>query len=141
MATSTNKTVATDADVGAFIAGIDDPRKQEDANALLQLLGDVTGEQPKMWGPSIVGFGQQHHKYGSGREGDWFVLGFSPRKQNLTLYLPGYLEEFRPVLDRLGKYTTGKGCLYLKRLSDADQGVLRELLETSVKRQRERSSA
>jgi hypothetical protein len=99
---SDNKTQPTEGDVAAFIESIDDPRKRADAAALLSLLGEVTGEPAKMWGPSIVGFGNQHYEYASGRQGDWFVLGFSPRKQNLTLYLPGYLEELRPVLDRSG---------------------------------------
>jgi hypothetical protein len=136
-----NKTQPTDSDVATFIDSIEDPRKREDAAALLSLLGEVTGESPKMWGPSIVGFGKQHYAYASGRQGDWFVLGFSPRKQNLTLYLPGYLEQLQPVLDRLGKHSTGKGCLYVKRLSDVDPNVLRELLETSVAAQRERSAS
>jgi hypothetical protein len=127
-----NKTTPTADSVADFLDRLDDPQKRADSEALVGLMQDVTGHAPTMWGPSIVGFGNVHYRYESGREGDTFVVGFSPRKQNLTLYLPGYLDSFAELLSKLGKHTTGKGCLYLKRLSDADPGVLRELLETSV---------
>jgi len=127
-----NKTTPTADSVADFLDRLDDPQKRADSEALVGLMQDVTGHAPTMWGPSIVGFGNVHYRYESGREGDTFVVGFSPRKQNLTLYLPGYLDPFAELLSKLGKHTTGKGCLYLKRLSDADPGVLRELLETSV---------
>jgi hypothetical protein len=126
------KTTPTIADPARFIAAIDDPQKRADAAALIRLLAEVTGQPPVMWGPSIVGFGQYHYRYASGHAGDTFVLGFSPRKQNLTLYLPGVLEPHRALLDQLGKHSTGKGCLYLKRLSDADPKILRRLLEAAV---------
>ena len=126
------KTTPTRAPVSAFIDSIEDVQKKADSEQLVRLLGDVTGEQPVMWGPSIVGFGQHHYRYASGREGDTFILGFSPRKQNLTLYLPGYLERYQDLLGQLGKHSVGKGCLYVKRLSDVDQAALRRLLETAV---------
>lgn len=133
------KTKATPADVDAFINSVDDSTRQQDARTLVKLLGEVTGETPVMWGPNIVGFGDYHYKYASGRSGDTFVLGFSPRKQNLTLYFPGYLEEQQPILDKLGKHSVGKGCLYIKRLSDTDANALRELLQSAVTKHRERN--
>jgi hypothetical protein len=128
----TNKTTQTSADVSSFIAGIDDGQKRADSETLVTLMQDITGEKPAMWGPSIVGFGKYHYRSSAGREGDWFILGFSPRKQALTLYLPGYIEQHKALLDQLGKHSTGKGCLYIKRLSDADPDALRRLLETAV---------
>jgi hypothetical protein len=98
-------------DVSHFISSIDDSQKRADSEALVALMQDITGEPPRMWGSSIVGFGDYHYKYASGREGDTFVLGFSPRKQSLTLYLPGYLEQHQALLSQLGKHSTGKGCL------------------------------
>jgi hypothetical protein len=91
----------------------------------------VTGEKPALWGPSIVGFGDLHYKYESGREGDWFRVGFSPRKQNLTLYVTDYIKEDDPLLARLGKFTTGKACIYVKRLEDIDTAVLEDLVKRS----------
>ena len=88
---------------------------------------------PKMWGDSFVGFGDYHYKYASGREGDWFQVGFSPRKQNLTIYIMGYLEFHSDILEGLGKYTHGKGCLYIKKLEDIDLDVLEKLISTSIK--------
>jgi hypothetical protein len=93
---------------------------------------EISGEEPKMWGPSIVGFGSVHYKYASGREGDMPITGFSPRKQNLTLYVIGDFEQCEELLAKLGKHTTGAVCLYIKRLSDIDQNVLRELVTKSV---------
>jgi uncharacterized protein YdhG (YjbR/CyaY superfamily) len=86
-----------------------------------------------MWGNSIIGFGDYHYKYASGREGDWFLTGFSPRKQSLTLYMMSYLEKHENILKRLGKYKTGKGCLYINKLEDVDMKVLKELITTTVK--------
>jgi hypothetical protein len=128
----TNKTTQTTADVASFIAGIDDAQKRADSEVLVTLMRDITGEEPAMWGPSIVGFGTYHYRSASGREGDWFILGFSPRKQAMTLYLPGYVEQHKALLDQLGKHSTGKGCVYVKRLSDTDPVALRRLLETAV---------
>jgi hypothetical protein len=118
-------------DVEKFISNIEDTQKRTDSEALVALMRDVTGAEPAMWGPSVVGFGNYHYKSASGREGDWFVLGFSPRKQNLTLYLSSYVDQHRDLLQGLGKHTTGKGCVYLKRLSDADPKALRRLLEAA----------
>ena len=126
------KTTPTTTDPAAFIAAIEDGQKRADSEVLITLLGEVTGEQPVMWGPSIVGFGKYRYR-GASSGGDWFVFGFSPRKQNLTLYLPGYLEQYSAELRALGKHTTGKGCLYVKRLADVDQTALRRLLEASLR--------
>jgi hypothetical protein len=125
------KTKKNDDDVEAFIAGIADERKREDSAALLGLMQRITGQKPKMWGSAIIGFGDHHYKYESGREGDWFNVGFSPRKQSLTLYLTDDIEKSAPLLENLGKFTTGKGCLYVKRLEDVDAGVLEELIKQS----------
>lgn len=94
----------------------------------------ITGVKPKMWGTSIVGFGEYHYKYESGREGDWFLCGFSPRKQALTLYIMGGLESQKDLLARLGKYKIGKSCLYIKKLEDIDMKVLRSLIHQGVKK-------
>jgi Domain of unknown function (DU1801) len=125
------KTQKNDDSVEDFIAGIDDDRKREDSKALLDIMERVTGEKPHMWGPSIIGFGDQHYKYESGREGDWFKIGFSPRKQNLTLYVTDYIPANDPLFDKLGKYTTGKSCIYIKRLEDVDTGILEKLVKRS----------
>ncbi len=126
------QTTPTSADVVQFIATLDNPGRFADAQTLVRMLGEITGEPPVMWGAGIVGFGQYHYRYASKREGDWFVLGFAPRKQALTIYLPGRIEQHKAMLQQLGKYKTGVGCLYLKKLSDADPAVLRQLLEASV---------
>jgi hypothetical protein len=105
------------------------------------MMHEVTGEEPKMWGPSIVGFGSYHYKYESGREGDTIVAGFSPRKQNLTLYLMGGLDEYGELLGRLGKHKTGKGCLYINKLQDVDLNTLRELIRQSVEEARRMDTA
>jgi hypothetical protein len=126
------KTKPNDADVQAFLTAVPDDEKRKDSFALLELFGTITGEQPKMWGSSIVGFGDSHYAYASGREGDWFLTGFSPRKQTLTLYAMGGYEPHGELLARLGKHKLGKGCLYIKRLRDVDQDVLRELIAATV---------
>lgn len=126
------KTKANDASVEAFLNGIADERKRQDALTILQLMGEVTGEAPKMWGESIVGFGSYHYKYASGREADWMLTGFSPRKQSLTVYIMAGFAQYDELLARLGKHSTGSSCLYLKRLQDIDLTVLRELVSQSV---------
>jgi hypothetical protein len=126
------KTKPTDQDVAHFLEGIEDEQQRNDCLTIVELMRDVTGAEPKMWGTSIVGFGDRQYSYASGRSGDWFVTGFSPRKQNLTLYLAGGIQQHQAILDRLGKYSTGKGCLYIKRLSNIDPAVLRELVEQTV---------
>lgn len=129
-----NKTKANDKSVEAFLNAVEDPQKRSDSQFLLSLMSEITGAPPRMWGESIIGFGDYRYKYASGREGDWFLAGFSPRKQNLTLYIMGYLEFFKDELEGLGKYKHGKGCLYIKRLEDIDIGVLKNLISASLKR-------
>jgi hypothetical protein len=125
---SENKTKATSASVAAFIDALPED-KRADANALIKLMRDATGEKPKMWGPSIIGFGAYHYKYESGREGDSLLIGFSPRKPATVLY--GLLGngDSEALLSRLGKHTSGKGCLYIKKLADVDLKVLEILID------------
>lgn len=128
------KTRPTDASVEAFIAAIPDEKKRLDAQKLIDIFREITNEKPVMWGPSIIGFGSQRLKYASGQELDWPIIGFSPRKANLVLYLSldGYAK-YDDLLSKLGKHSTGKACLYIKRISDVDENVLRELITASVK--------
>jgi hypothetical protein len=127
-----NKTTQTAQSVKDFLAGIEPERRQKDAERLLQIFEEVTGFEAKMWGPSIVGFGRYHYKYDSGREGDSLATGFSPRKANLSVYiLPGYAD-FGAILDRLGKHKIGKSCLYLNKLDDVDEAVLKELISAGL---------
>jgi len=126
------KTALNDGSVEDFLNSVEDEKKREDSNNILNLMQDITGEEPKMWGDSIVGFGSYHYKYASGREGDWFQTGFSPRKQNMTLYIMAGFDRYEELLAKLGKYKTGKSCLYVKKLEDVDQDVLRELVTQSV---------
>ena len=125
------KTTATDADVDAFLAAIADDRKRSDSELVCRLMAEETGEPPRMWGTSIVGFGSYHYKGASGREGDWMALGFSPRKQHLVLYLMDGFEAYGALLAKLGKHSTAKSCLYVKRVADVDLDVLRELVRRS----------
>lgn len=126
------KTKLTDQSVEAFLDAVADERKRQDCYTVLELMKEATGAEPKMWGDSIVGFGSYHYKYASGREGDWPLVGFSPRKQNLTLYIMAGFDHYDELMARLGKYTTGKSCLYLKRLTDVSLPVLRELVRQSA---------
>jgi hypothetical protein len=132
-----NKTAPTKIDPYDFIDQVDDERKRKDARELVELMQNVTGKPPNMWGPSIVGFGKYHYKYDSGREGDSCLTGFSPRKPNLVLYIFGALEN-KALMDRLGKYKTGKSCLYIKTLDDIDRKVLKQLVVKSVAEMRKR---
>ncbi|MEV0717935.1 DUF1801 domain-containing protein [Asanoa sp. NPDC050611] len=126
--------VPVDAAVESFLAAVADERRRADARTLVALMGEITGEAPRMWGASIVGFGSYHYRYESGHEGDAPLAGFSPRKANLVVYLVGgYQERYARTVARLGKHRTGKGCLYLNRLSDVDEGALRELIERSAR--------
>ena len=134
------KTKKTDASVAAFLDAVADPRRREDARAVLALMKRITGEEPKMWGTSIVGFGSYTYTYASGQTGDWPIAGFSPRKQALTLYLMPGFEKDADLMKRLGKHKTGKSCLYLNRLADVDAGVLEELVRRSVERMRNRGA-
>lgn len=126
------KTKVNDASVAGFLDAVEPPEKRADAKAIDKLMRRVTGAKPKMWGASIVGYGSYRYKYASGQEGDWMQIGFSPRKQNLTLYIMPGFSEYRGLLDRLGKHSTGKSCLYIKRLSDIDMDVLEALVAGSV---------
>jgi hypothetical protein len=126
------KTKKNDGDVDAFLDAIEDERKRVDARQIRELMADVTGDSGVMWGDAIVGFGRYQYHYASGREGEWFKVGFSPRKQNLTLYIMSGFDDYDALLSKLGKHTTGKACLYIKRLEDVDTEVLREMVSTSV---------
>ena len=127
------KTKETTESVAAFLDKIADKGRREDCLAVVDIMRAVTKEEPKMWGTSIVGFGHYRYKYESGREGEWMITGFSPRKGDLTLYIMGGFDKFSDLMNSLGKYKTGKSCLYIKRLADVDVDVLRKLVTKSVK--------
>ena len=126
------KTQKNDADVETFLRSVENEQRRNDSLEVLELMKEVTGEQPKMWGSSIVGFGDYHSVYASGRENDWFLTGFSPRKQNLTLYIMDGFKNYDSLLGKLGKHSTGKSCLYIKKLEDVDQDVLRQIIRESI---------
>jgi len=127
------KTKPNKASVNKFLNAVKDERKREDSFKVLELMKKITKEEPVMWGPSIVGFGSYHYKYESGREGDWFLTGFSPRKQNLTLYIMSGFKRKNELMKKLGKHKTGSSCLYINKLEDLDIKVLKELITESVK--------
>ena len=137
---SENKTRPTDADVMAFLNAVEPQKKRDDALVLLELMEEVTGEEATMWGTSIVGFGSYHYKYESGREGDMPLVGFSPRKQNLTLYIMPGFEQYDNLLGKLGKHSIGKSCLYIKKTGDVDMEVLRDLVQHSYQHMKETNS-
>lgn len=126
------KTKENDQSVDAFLSTIEDAQKQADCRTLVAIMREATDAAPRMWGDSIVGFGHYHYRYASGREGDWFLTGFSPRKQNLTLYIMAGFDRYETLLSKLGKHTTGKSCLYVKRLADLDMPALKQLVAESV---------
>ena len=130
------KTKRNDASVETFLNSIPDERKRADAFAVLELMKQATGEEPAMWGDAIVGFGEYHYRYASGREGDWPLAGFSPRKQNLTIYIMSGFDAYDELLERLGKYKTGKACLYINKLADVNPAVLEELVRRSAEHMR-----
>jgi hypothetical protein len=130
------KTKVNAASPAKFIDAIADEGRREECRALAKLMKKVTGSAPKMWGPSIVGFGSYHYKYASGREADWPLAGFSPRKQNLTLYITAGFDGYGELLGKLGKHKTGKACLYINRLEDVDLATLKELVRRSVEHMR-----
>ena len=136
-----NKTQKTGASVEDFINSVGIKRRREDGFTLLELMKEVTGEEPEMWGPSIIGFGDYHYRYESGREGDFFLTGFSPRKQSLSLYIMAGFEEYDSLLASLGKHRKGASCLYINKLADVDMGVLRELIEKSVEQAKANNTA
>jgi len=127
------KTKVNQASVEKFLNTVDDKQKREDSFKILEMMKKITKEEPKMWGPSIVGFGKYHYKYASGHEGDMCMIGFSPRKQSLTLYIMVGSDRFKSLMKKLGKYKTSVACLYIKKLEDVDQKVLTELISESVK--------
>jgi hypothetical protein len=126
------KTKSNNDSVAEFLNNLDDPKRQEDCKNIMKIMESLTGEKPRMWGSSIIGFGTYHYKYASGHEGDWFKTGFSPRKQNLTLYIMSGFEEYDDLMNRLGKYKNGKSCIYIKQIEDIDQEVLKELIAASL---------
>lgn len=134
------KTRPTNKSVKDFIDGIADDTRRRDCRTIMRIMKKVTKARPKMWGSNIVGYGRYHFKYASGREGEWFAAGFSPRVQSLTLYIMSGFRQYASLMKKLGKHTTGKSCLYIKRLDDIDLDVLEELIERSV-RHVERSRA
>ena len=127
------KTKVNKASVDKFLKSMKDEQKREDCYKVLEIMKKATKAEPKMWGASIVGFGSFHYKYASGREGDWMLVGFSPRKQNLTLYIMSGFDEYDSLMKKLGKHSTGKSCLYIKKLEDVDIKVLKELVTKSVR--------
>lgn len=133
MAKAELKTKKNEASVEDFLNEIDDEQQREEAKKISEMMRKESKQEPKMWGASIVGFGEYQYKYASGREGDWMRIGFSPRKQNLTVYIMDGFEKYDELMAHLGKYKTGKSCLYIKRLSDIDEKVLKELIAESVK--------
>jgi len=122
------KTKQNRASVSAFLKSVENDQRRKDSQELLAMMKAVTGKAPKMWGDSIVGFGTYHYKYKTGREGDWMVTGFSPRKQNLTVYIMPGFSKYQALLKRLGKYKTSVSCLYLNKLDDIDRKVLKQLV-------------
>ena len=129
---ATNKTQPNDLDVNAFLESVDETKKRADCFKLLEIMQEITNEPPKMWGTSIVGFGDYHYKYESGREGDFFIVGFSPRKQNLSIYIMPGFERYEELMSKLGKYKTGRSCLYVKTLDDIALDILKEIIADSV---------
>ncbi len=132
MAKAAMKTVPTRASVASFIAAVGEREKRQDCRELSRWMREITGKRAMMWGPSIVGFGRYHYVYASGREGDYFVTGFSPRAQSLTVYIMPGFSSYAPLLRKLGKHKVSKSCLYLKRLDDIDRPALYRLIERSV---------
>jgi len=126
------KTAQNDQDVMQFINTVENEQKKTDSLRIMHIMKEITGKEPKMWGSSIVGYGSYHYEYKSGREGEWFLTGFSPRKQSLTIYVMGGLSHHAERLKNLGKYKQSKGCLYIKKLSDVDEDALRDVLIKSV---------
>ena len=126
------KTQKNKASVKQFLDSVEDEGRREDARQVLAMMEELTGEKPAMWGPSIVGFGSYSYKTTDGKRHDWFMTGFSPRKTSLTLYIMDGFDGYKDLMDKLGKHTTGKSCLYIKRLSDVDTTVLRKLMKQSI---------
>ena len=126
------KTKQNEKSVEEFLEKIEDPEKKKASKQILKILETISKNEAKMWGDSIIGFGKYHYKYKSGREGDWMRIGFSPRKQNLTLYIMDGFEKYSELMEKLGKFKTGKSCLYIKKLQDIDIKILKELIKESL---------
>ncbi len=126
------KTTENDGSVHDFLAAVEHPTRRADAEVLLEMMGRVTGRPAKMWGDSIIGFGRYHYKYESGREGDFFVTGFSPRKTATTVYIMPGFSQYDDLMGKLGKYKTGRSCLYINKLADVDLKVLEKMVSKSV---------
>jgi len=136
-----NKTQQTKASVAAFLNAIDNKQKRSDCKKIAAMMRKATGSRARMWGTAIVGYGNYHYEYASGCEGDWVLVGFSPRKQNLVVYIMPGFKDFSVLMKKLGKYKTGKSCLYIKKLEDVDEGILEKLIDRSVKVMRKRYEA
>src|SRR6056297_3410285 len=136
---SENKTKPTEVDVDEFLNQIENPVQKKDTLKIIDMMKDITGEEPKLWGDSIIGFGVYRYKYASGREGDWFLTGVSPRKNNTSLYLSYGYENHTDLMDKLGKYKRGKACLYIKKLEDVNETTLKELILRSADEVKKRS--
>lgn len=134
---SENKTRPTDQDVIDFLNSVENKRRREDGFALMEMMGDLTGEGAVMWGSSIIGYGSYHYKYESGREGDMPLVGFSPRKQSMTVYIMPGFDDYDELLGELGKHKIGKSCLYINKLADVNQDVLRRLIKESYMHMRD----
>lgn len=132
MAKTENKTKPTTATVEDFLNTLDEKKRRLECEQIIQLMREESGCEPVMWGAAIIGFGQYHYRYESGREGDFMRVGFSPRKQNLSLYIMPGFDGYQDLLDQLGKHKLGKSCLYIKRLSEVDTNALRELVRASL---------
>lgn len=130
------KTRPNDSDIDKFLDSVDDEKRKEDSKKIFELMKKWTDEKPKMWGDSIVGFGEYHYRYESGREGDWFIVGFSPRKNYFSIYIVPYIEEQEKLMKDLGKFKAGKSCINVKRLEDIDLKVVENLVKISMKKQK-----
>ncbi len=140
MAKAVNKTKPTNKDVAAFLEQVEPAQKRQDCQAILEMMQQATKAAPKMWGDSMIGFGEYHYKYASGREGDWFLTGFAPRKQNISLYIMAGFKRYEELMAKLGKYKTGKSCLYINKLADVDEAVLKKLIQLSASYVKENQS-
>jgi len=132
------KSEATEKDLRAFLDGIENKTRRADADTLLEIFEKVTGEKPKFWPPSIIGFGEYHYKYESGREGDTVNVGFSPRKAKLVIYVMGSVGSDHPLMAKLGKHKTGSACLYVNKLADVDLSVLEDIIRLSYNKTKEK---
>ena len=141
MGMAENKTQKTGASVGEFLASVENKRRREDGFTVLKIMQEITGLQPEMWGPSIIGFGSYHYKYESGREGAIFLTGFSPRKQSLSLYIMDGFDGREDMLTKLGKHRKSTSCLYINKLADVNMDVLRELVQWSFQHSKSNSES